>query len=263
MLETVAFSGQMLDARYLMLDIQECTWNASQKHPDFGELSRAVSRNQYPGSINNATGFRRNSLSPIQYFMQLPGRESSALLDDMNSARKILLTEIKSSLKSLGIPFSLIEERKLPIFQDASELVVIENNSSGCPYYLIPEAARAWEKLRNAANGDGVTIEILSAYRSFQRQFEIVKSKIEKGMSPEVVFSVNAPPGCSEHHTGRAVDIGTPTCIPLDKSFDETTAFSWLQSNAGQFGFKLSYPPSNPCGFEYEPWHWCYQGSSS
>ena len=33
MCERVAFSGQMLDARYLMLDIQECTWNEIQKHP--------------------------------------------------------------------------------------------------------------------------------------------------------------------------------------------------------------------------------------
>jgi len=61
-------------------------------------------------------------------------------------------------------------------------------------------------------------------------------------MSPEVVFFVKAPPGCSEHHTGRAVDIGTPNCIPLDKSFAEMAAFSWLQCNAMQFGFELSYP---------------------
>jgi hypothetical protein len=38
-LETVAFSGQMLDARYLMLDIHEGTGNEIQLHP--------VSRNQY------------------------------------------------------------------------------------------------------------------------------------------------------------------------------------------------------------------------
>ena len=179
----------------------------------------------------------------------------------MNFDRKILIAEIESCLKSLGIPFSPFEERNLPIFQDASELMVIGNNSSGSPYYLIPEAGKAWIKLRDAANCDGVIITIVSAYRSFQRQFEIVKSKIEKGISPEVVFSVNAPPGCSEHHTGRALDLGTPNCIPLDKSFDETAAFSWLQNNAKHFGFELSYPPSNPFGFEYEPWHWCYQRS--
>ena len=50
------------------------------------------------------------------------------ILNNMNSDRKILLAEIESSLKILGVPFSLIEERKLPIFQDASKLVVSENN---------------------------------------------------------------------------------------------------------------------------------------
>ena len=179
----------------------------------------------------------------------------------MISDRKILLAEIELGLKSIGIPFSLYKERKLPIFQDASELVVIENNSSGLPYYLIPEAGEAWKKLRDAANCDEVIIGIVSAFRSFQRQFEIVKTKIEKGMSPEVVFSVNAPPGCSEHHTGRALDLGTPNCMPLDKSFDETAAYLWLQNNALHFGFELSYPPSNSFGFEYEPWHWCYRRS--
>jgi len=43
----------MLDARYLMLDIQECTGNEIQKNP--------VSRNQYPGSLNYANDFRLNS----------------------------------------------------------------------------------------------------------------------------------------------------------------------------------------------------------
>jgi hypothetical protein len=33
MLEMVAFSGQMLDAGYLMLDIQECTNSEIEKHP--------------------------------------------------------------------------------------------------------------------------------------------------------------------------------------------------------------------------------------
>jgi hypothetical protein len=44
-----AFSGQMLDAGYLMLDIQECTHGELQKHP--------VSRNQVPGSVNTINGF--------------------------------------------------------------------------------------------------------------------------------------------------------------------------------------------------------------
>jgi len=61
----------MLDSRYLMLDNQECTGNQIQKHPDFGELSRAVSKNQDPGSIHIANGFRLNTLSRMQYGIQL------------------------------------------------------------------------------------------------------------------------------------------------------------------------------------------------
>jgi hypothetical protein len=63
MVKTVAFTRPMLGARYLILDIQEGTENEIQDHP--------VSRNQYPGSIDIAKGFRRNNLSPMQYFMQL------------------------------------------------------------------------------------------------------------------------------------------------------------------------------------------------
>ena len=99
----------------------------------------------------------------------------------MNSDQKILLAKIELSLKSLGIPFSLYEKRNLPIFQDASELVVIENSSRGRPHCLIPQAGKAWNALRDAAKGDGVVIEVVSAYRSFQQQYEIVKTKIENG----------------------------------------------------------------------------------
>ena len=68
----------------------------------------------------------------------------------------------------------------------------------------------------------------------------------------------SAPPGCSEHHTGRAVDIGTPHCKVLDEEFEQTEAFDWLVRFAGKFGFRLSYPRGNSCGYAYEPWHWCF-----
>ena len=173
-----------------------------------------------------------------------------------------LIAKIESCLNSLGIPYSLVEKRNLPMFHEADELMVIGNSSSGRPYYLTSEAGNEWFRMRDAAESDGVILTIVSAYRSFQRQYEIVKSKIERGISPEIVFSVNAPPGYSEHHTGRALDLNTINCIPLDKSFEKTTAFLWLQKNAKDFGFELSYPASNPFGFEYEPWHWCYQKTS-
>ena len=50
--KTVVFSATILDAGYLMLDILEFPTSEIQKYPDFGELSRVASRNQYPGSLN-------------------------------------------------------------------------------------------------------------------------------------------------------------------------------------------------------------------
>jgi hypothetical protein len=52
MLEMVLFSGQMLDAGYLMLDIHGCTNSEMEKQP--------ISSNQYPGSVNTGNDFRRN-----------------------------------------------------------------------------------------------------------------------------------------------------------------------------------------------------------
>ena len=56
----------------------------------------------------------------------------------------------------------------------------------------------------------------------------------------------------------RALDIGAPGEPPAEESFEQTPAFAWLVTNAGAFGFTLSYPRDNPHGIVYEPWHWCY-----
>jgi len=75
----------------------------------------------------------------------------------------------------------------------------------------------------------------------------------------EVIFCASAPPGYSEHHSGRALDVTTPGATPLQEEFEGTPAFAWLSKNAASFGFALSYPRGNRHGFMYEPWHWCYR----
>ncbi len=55
-------------------DIQECSNSEVQKHPDFGELGRVISRNQYPVSANTGNDFRCNGLDRMYKFMQLYGK---------------------------------------------------------------------------------------------------------------------------------------------------------------------------------------------
>ena len=48
----------------------------------------------------------------------------------------------------------------------------------------------------------------------------------------------------------------------LSSSFAITAAFRWLQNNAAQYSFELSFPENNPQGINYEPWHWRFVGDS-
>jgi D-alanyl-D-alanine carboxypeptidase len=135
---------------------------------------------------------------------------------------------------------------------------LIEIKDEGRCFQLHPDAFTAWKKMKDAARADGIHLYIVSAFRSFKRQSEIIEQKREKGVSEEDIFKVSAPPGSSEHHTGKAVDINTNGYTALEEDFEKSEAFKWLSRNAKNFGFRLSYPKENRFGMTYEPWHWFY-----
>lgn len=127
------------------------------------------------------------------------------------------------------------------------------------PLWLHVDAARAWPRMQSAALRDGMVLESISGYRSHDYQLGIFERKLARGQTVDEILAVNAAPGFSEHHSGLALDIGTPGEPPAEESFEGTSAFAWLQANATGFGFHMSYPHDNPHGIVYEPWHWRYQ----
>jgi D-alanyl-D-alanine carboxypeptidase len=168
---------------------------------------------------------------------------------------------VKTILGSLGISPDAIAARSLVRYPEATDLVVAETGENERQHLLVPAAARAWGALRDAAHADGVVITIGSAFRSVERQAEIVRAKLARGLSIDEILSVSAPPGYSEHHTGRAVDVTTEGVRALELEFEHTAAFEWLSRHAERFGFVLSYPRHNRHGYMYEPWHWCFKES--
>lgn len=165
----------------------------------------------------------------------------------------------RSSIGELGIPGSVLEARSFQRFAEAQHLKVADIDKDGREHRLTTEAASAWQSLKKAAEADGISLFILSAFRSIERQTQIYRSKLEAGQALEDILTVLAPPGYSEHHTGCAVDIGTPGVPVLEASFAETAAYEWLQRRAREFDFALSYPEGNKEGYQFEPWHWCYR----
>jgi len=164
-------------------------------------------------------------------------------------------------LTALGISSELITARGLRECEEAATLEVAEVGADGRDHLLIPVAAEAWRSLKAAALADGIDLFIVSAFRSVDRQAEIVRRKLESGAAVESILAVCAPPGFSEHHTGRAVDLSTFGSRALEVEFGQTAAYGWLIQHAPEFGYYLSYPISNCWGYQYEPWHWCFQGA--
>ena len=166
--------------------------------------------------------------------------------------------KVESTLEKIGASRDLVARRGLPLFEDATEFEIAHVSASGCEYLLTPEAAAQWRALRVGAEQDAVTILVISGFRSFDRQVELIQAKLNRGDAVDDILAVMAPPGCSEHHSGCAVDVGTPGCEPLSETFADTGAFRWLEHNANGFGFRMSYPEGNRWGYQYEPWHWCF-----
>lgn len=168
-------------------------------------------------------------------------------------------TRIASLLASIGLPAELIAKRGLAPRLEAEDLAVAEISEDGREHRLIPAAADAWRAMRAAARADGVDLRIVSAFRSVDRQAEIVRHKLARGQAPARILEVTAPPGYSEHHTGCAVDVCTSGVPPLEEEFEHSAAYRWLTQHAADFSFFLSYPRGNTAGFIFEPWHWCYK----
>lgn len=174
----------------------------------------------------------------------------------------MLTPALAQSLLMLGITPDMLNTRGLRPCAEAEQLALAETGSDGREYLLEPQAAAAWHAMKAAAAQAGVTMELASAFRSVARQAEILRGKLAAGQTIEEALQWVAPPGYSEHHTGRAVDIAVPGQPALEEDFETTPAFAWLQRHAAAYGFVLSYPRGNGAGYGYEPWHWCFHGAA-
>ncbi len=147
----------------------------------------------------------------------------------------------------------------MPMCREPATLVETEPDCYGRIQRLTPEAFRAWSLMKQAAANDRVVLHLVSAYRGYSYQSGLIRRKLDAGQDLQSILKVNAMPGFSEHHTGRAIDIGTGDCPPLATEFENTAACDWLVRYAIKYQFSMSYPRQNSLGINFEPWHWCFK----
>ena len=228
--------------------------------------SRHVLRRKRDGKYL-AADLPEGLLPLVQRLMHEPGIDAALdALDSMPLHRRtgldvvgeLPLHRLLDRLASLGLDESYGEGSGLQLVAEPSVLAFAGVDRYRRPLWLHPHASRAWEHMRDGAHREDVVLEAISGYRSHDYQLGIFERKLARGQAVEEILTVNAAPGYSEHHSGRALDLSAPEQPPADESFEKTPAFGWLTANAGGYGFVMSYPRDNPHGIVYEPWHWCY-----
>ncbi|PFS74316.1 D-alanyl-D-alanine carboxypeptidase [Bacillus cereus] len=128
--------------------------------------------------------------------------------------------------------------------------------------YLRKEAAEALERLFDLAKKEGIELNAVSGFRSYDYQKNLYANNVKrKGQEHTDRFS--AKPGHSEHQTGLTMDVSSKSANnELELTFANTKEGKWLKENAYRAGFIIRYPKGKESitGYAYEPWHIRYVG---
>lgn len=137
-------------------------------------------------------------------------------------------------------------------------------------YTMDARAVGPAKEMIAAAKADGIDLLVCSAYRPISSQRRLYNEKVQEYLNQgygqaraeEIAATIVAIPGTSEHQTGLALDIVTPSYQRLDDGYADTAAAKWLKANAADYGFILRFPQDKEeiTKIIFEPWHYRYVG---
>ena len=159
---------------------------------------------------------------------------------------------------------------------------------AGAGRLLQPPALRAFRGLQAEAAAQGLSLELVSGFRTVSRQRAIFlgalaergRRRLGRSYTPdeiaagtadealEAILAESAPPGFSRHHTGYALDLNDPSTGRPFTEFGGSRAHGWLAADnylaAKRFGFIPSYPPgAGAQGPDPEPWEFVWVGEAA
>lgn len=119
-----------------------------------------------------------------------------------------------------------------------------------------PVAMDAFYDMQAAAAADGISLWILSSYRSYEDQ-EAIYNRYVAQDGRDAADTYSSRPGHSDHQTGYTFDLNS-----LEQDFQYDPAGQWLDKNCYKYGFIIRYPKGkdSSTGYMYEPWHVRYIG---
>jgi len=190
-----------------------------------------------------------------------------------------LYRELYPQLEAACVKITMLVNKNNPLGQSYVPEDLTLLNSLSCPLVegrsfelVTPAALSLSAMMSDMETALGIKGEILvtSAYRSYEYQEKLfskyVSDLVSGGYTAEAavaeVMRTSARPGSSEHQSGLCVDLIEKGELSLEVTFENTSAFKWLSSNAHRYGFILRYPADKEelTGYSYEPWHYRFVG---
>lgn len=165
---------------------------------------------------------------------------------------KLVLVDSVHSLPVDYVPSTLKDDIYL---KSTSEVIPIDE-----------ETGNKAKEMMQAANDAGISLYVVTGYRSYEDQQKYYTSRMELLNNSEDAKKQVQAAGCSEHQTGLAIDFtDDPSNAQPTTEFGKTDAGKWLYEHAHEYGFILRYPEGKEdiTGYTYEPWHYRYVGAET
>ena len=131
--------------------------------------------------------------------------------------------------------------------------------------YIQKQTYAAYLQMRQAAQEDGITLNVTSASRNYWVQKFIWEKRWQSNGGFAGTERLRrclqyiSMPGTSRHHWGTDLDFCSKE-LAFWRSEKGKQTYLWLRKNAGRFGFFQPYTSKagGRTGYEEERWHWSY-----
>ena len=223
-------------------------YNEEYKEPGFTVIDN------YDGNITDKVVVKNNinNKKPGTYKISYKVNDSS---NNSEKKERVVIVKDKTSSVAKEIP-------KIEIIDGITYVngILLVNKKYHLPSNYNPkvnkEALNALKLMQADCQAIGLSIPLVSGYRSYETQRNLYNNYVKKD-GEKKANTYSAKPGESEHQTGLSFDVGS-----VNDSFANTKEAKWIEENAHLYGFIVRYPlgKTNITGYIYEPWHVRYLG---
>ena len=168
-------------------------------------------------------------------------------------------------------PYMTLINRQNRLSEDWTDYFTFDvgRNALGEIFIVEHRALAAFEALRkDLLENEGIQIELDSVYRTHDDQVAIWNEWLETE-GYDYCMTYLAPPDCSEHQTGLAIDVflirNGEVIRENDDLFAASEEFAKVHEYLWRYGFILRYLEGKEeiTGYGYEPWHFRYLGDAT